>query len=235
MKHASPKRDEQGRPIVAPHPQISSMPSLGSSDSAPTLDSEGPPEGVQQDAGTETQKAAGNKDGFANALLMAAYAMTELQNDDTGSPDLPSAKVRASPKRKATSEHGVAGNGSGPAQLPDGVGDGSPVTTPPTSRKSKRSRVGTATRGNNGKVTVVLKDGPVSKAKAVGIESSSTQSSPSVAEERDQEEVSGTPSSARKTRSNKSKVALTPVSASCIDFRRMEVSGKKGKKGKVSP
>ena len=124
LKHASPHRPE-GRPLGPSDTQgIASMPSLVSSDTTPTSDTdpaapEAAPAPVAEpvNEAPASQKSEEKSGGVANALLMAAYAMTELQTDAAEPPSKPhplvhsasdpSGKVlRASPKRKTIGGEG---------------------------------------------------------------------------------------------------------------------------------
>lgn len=206
--------------------------------------------------------------GVANALLMAAYAMTELNAEGSPAKRSPydntagdyTTTLRASPKRKSTefgtlTEDGTTdGVDSASTSFESTTGafpekkehrDASPVTAGSSplktikQRSSKRSRVGgreqSASSGKDSSsdiknTTRQAKRSEKNDKDAKGKSQRSTQRNTLLSVEAQKEqEVVATP----KTRSRSTKKipedVLTPVSARCIDFRRMGV--KETKKG----
>jgi hypothetical protein len=221
------------------------MSSIVSSDATPTPDT-----GTSPQASAKTELS--DTDG-ANVLLMAAYAMTELNSAEspgkTATSDGPG--FRPSPKRKTTdfaSEEGSSMDGydsgaydSPPKRFPDfsvqkdaspeTAANMSPLVTPAPQRKAKRSRVGTHKRSagskkkdaTNGSIrdknAVDSDDEPENKSPA------STKTESTVEEEEEEPNDASTPRTRSRTKAQKE--VLTPVSARAIDFRRMNVKGKK--------
>lgn len=163
LKHSSPIKPAQ-QPAGPGDPRgIASIPSIVSSDATSTPETESSPQAVKP--------APENvNSGSADALLMAAYAMTELNAEE--SPTRTAANdnigLRPSPKRKSTdvahsAEDDMDGGDddsapfeSPPTLFPDSMmqqdykdappammTNKSPLVTPAQQRKSKRSRVGT--------------------------------------------------------------------------------------------
>lgn len=234
------------------------MPSIVSSDATPTPDTESSPQAAKP------APENSNSDG-ANVLLMAAYAMAELNSEESPKKTAANGEdsaLRPSPKRKSAAlAHSVEGedmNGddagstpfeSPPKPFPDSLSQQeggkdapsatatskSPLVTPAPQRKSKRSRVGThkkspakdTARGINGTLRQKNSsmddddsdDEPENKSPA------STKSTSSVEEE--EKEAASTPMTRSRSKKSSTKDVLTPVSARAIDFRRMNVRGKK--------
>lgn len=215
------------------------MPPTVASDATPSLATESSPQSAYKS----------EEGGVANALLMAAYAMTELHADESPrkpvATDYSGTTLRASPKRKSSEfagntegydegdDSGSAAYDSPPKPFPnvetqfdddEDQGDAAmaAVTETPLTkhRKSKRSRVGTH------------KKLPLARKAAVGKSSrkKNTRGSdeePENKSPRKEAVVESTPMTrSRSSRKSSPKDALTPVSARCIDFRRMDVKGK---------
>jgi hypothetical protein len=249
LKHSSPNKasdttQSTGGPSGDSR-KIASMSSIVSSDATPTPDT-----GTSPQASAKTELS--DTDG-ANVLLMAAYAMTELNSAEspgkTATSDGPG--FRPSPKRKTTdfaSEEGSSMDGydsgaydSPPKSFPDfsvqkdaspeTAAEMSPLVTPAPQRKAKRSRVGTHKRSagskkkdaTNGSIrdknAVDSDDEPENKSPA------STKTESTVEEEEEEPNDASTPRTRSRTKAQKE--VLTPVSARAIDFRRMNVKGKK--------
>jgi hypothetical protein len=261
LKHASPKRPE-GRPLHHSDAHaIASMPSMVSSDTTPTSDTE--IVAAVHHSGGETQESSKSNGEVANALMMAAYAMTELHSTDTDPPepaasakDPPGGVLRASPKRKSTelpngchkaygpeiaqrSAGGGRGSDAAPAPFPDApkqrnLSPAATSFTPSVQRKTKRSRLGSLKKPVHAEASVVVDDTPHPEKHSVDSDEEPENKSPShpipSVEERE-EEIAATP--AAKTTSPKD--ILTPVTARCIDFRRMDVNEMNGKNKDDTP
>lgn len=256
MKHSSPNKPD-GNPVVAGG--IASMPSIVSSDATPTSETEASPQAIK--TAQESSKSDGE---VANALLMAAYAMTELNAKE--SPTQPAANdpsgpvLRASPKRKSsdvapTAENeAVSGRAGGdiafespPKPFPDTSAqddrDTSPattsesnsMTTPAEQRKSKRSRVGTHKKSALSKkdASMNVDDTPRQEEHPADSdeepENQSPESKKSKSPSSVEEEEDTSPMTRSRSKNSSPKDVLTPVSARCIDFRRLDVTAEKKK------
>lgn len=257
LKHASPNRPE-GRPLVPSDAHaIASVPSIVSADATPTSDTEivvsdeTPAAGHVHPAVGKSRERSKSNGEVANALLMAAYAMTELHSKDTdpskpaaSAKDAPSGVLRASPKRKSAELPNVRHKGDGPeiAQMTAGGArdsDAAPAPfpdapkqcklsptatfTPSVQRKTKRSRLGSVKKSVHAEASVVVHDTPRLEKHSVDSDEELENKSPShtiTSIEEREEEMAATP--AAKTTSSKD--IITPVTARCIDFRRMDVN-----------
>ena len=256
MKHSSPTKPE-GKPLGPGDPRgIASMPSLTSSDATGTSETEASPQAFKAAQESKSDGAV------ANALLMVAYAMTELHADDSptklAARDPPGHFLRSSPKRKSSdsaspgaSVDGQAGLDtsyvafeSAPKPFPksftqhDNSAAASPATTsespfltPSEERKTKRSRVGTHKKqlqsNKNGPIDIDVT--PRQEKRSVDSDEEPENKSPASSKSSEEgEEDAVTPSTRSRSSKSSPKDVLTPVSARCIDFRRMEMNnGKK--------
>jgi hypothetical protein len=193
----------------------------------------------------ETQHVAGkaqesgkSDDQLENALLMAAYAMTELKPAAFRN-DLPGDILRSSPKRKSTelpnghrksfgteiALKSAGGEDAAPEPFREAPmqRDSSPAAallTPSVLRKTKRSRLGSVKKSVHAEASLDANDTPdkhLVESDEDPENASPSHTSPSV--EGREAEIAVTP--AAKT---SSKDVLTPVTARCIDFKRMDVS-----------
>ena len=258
LKHASPNRPE-GRPLVPSDAHaIAAIPSIVSTDTTPTSDTEiatpneKPATGHMHPAAGKSQESRKPDSEVANALLMAAYAMTELHSKDTDPPkpaesakDPPGGVLRASPKRKSAelpngrrktdgleiaqlTVRGSRDSDAAPSPFPDASKQCklSPTTisfTPSLQRKTKRSRLGSVKNAVRAEASVVVDDTQSLVKQTVDSDRKTENKSPSdtipSVEERG-EDIAATPA-AKTTSSND---IITPVTARCIDFRRMDVN-----------
>lgn len=221
--------------------EVASMPSLAASSSDTS-----PEEKHDESAKTAKMPAPEESDSGSavNTLLMAAYAMTEFQAQSTttaksespkdtkpaaassfGTPKKQGRKTlifRASPKRKSEETRALEGSNnhqtdtkhdseqredddSGNKSKPTVDEEEESAATPMDQRSLKRTRLGSARKKNN------------SEKSEDGTGEPTTESSPVAML---QETPNQKPEKADK---------LTPVSARCIDFRRMNVNEKQQK------
>jgi hypothetical protein len=193
---------------------------------------------------------SGKSDGHvANALLMAAYAMTELKPAAFAN-DPPGGMLRSSPKRKSTelpnghpksrgteiTLHCAVGEDAAPEPFRDapkerGASAAAPLLTPSALHKTKRSRLGSVKKPVHTEASFDAYDSP--DKHLVGSDedpenTSPSQTSPPV--EGREDEVAATPSAR-----TGSKDVITPVTARCIDFKRMDVNEMTEKNIRDSP
>eukprot|EP00980_Cylindrotheca_fusiformis_P001958 scaffold443_cov125-Cylindrotheca_fusiformis.AAC.7 len=245
MKHASPPAQKPKRSSIVEAGDMGSMPSLASEESTPPSGSKtittakpSPKTGPKIEAATSSEKTA------VNALLMAAMAMTEMSNkDDPATPttknsgedeeeeagtsameedeyETPQKNLLhdfSSPKRKIGDRDGVSGP-KGPSTTKmrdtassDSSEDDSPKREHPGDntplsihQKVKRSRLGSHKKFSRN----------------LGNEMDHQKLASSVLGGLKDGDVASTPKTKGQLKNND----LTPVSARCIDFRKMHVN-----------
>lgn len=239
MKNSSPDSNLDGATVAAPTSHATT---------------DGIANTVSSETTSETQHSSphvnkGDEGGVANVLLMAAYAMTELNSEESPhkqATESASNMLRASPKRKSpevasSTGDGHSGNGvvldASPQPFPGTAirkqedGETPPAKTgksPSTSpRRPKRSRLGTHKK--KPAPTKNTRSSPRTKNRAkhpVDSEEEPENKSPMSVEEEEDDVVESTPMTRSRLSRKAKKDVLTPVSARCIDFRRMDVKGK---------
>jgi hypothetical protein len=241
LKHASPAAAKAKRTSSVDTGEVGSMPSLASDtgEESPAERKTGDMKTVSVAGASAMPEPTSSEKTAVNALLMAAMAMTEMSGHDTQATTPPPAAKNGpieddhetpqrnllgafkSPKRKQSEAANPQDLSSYPADGPTrggssetsspcpGSDEDSPKRehpgndTPSNQQKTKRSRIGS------------LKKGP----RNLGSEMSETpmKAAPPSHKKND---MMTTP----KTKGDGKKNELTPVSARCIDFRKMHVN-----------
>mmetsp|Transcript_31048 Transcript_31048/g.71554 ORF Transcript_31048/g.71554 Transcript_31048/m.71554 type:complete len:308 (-) Transcript_31048:559-1482(-) len=230
LKHTPEKGESRKEKPAKTEPRdVQSIPSLVSSDTTASPDEEG--------AKTRSAPQKQESGGGVNSLLMAAYAMTELNHEerkkeDTETPTTPE-KVKAepkfrSPKRKSLERRlPLAQRQSSHGEKQTDSSSDSSLATPGEQRKVKRTRVGTVERKGR-----ASQDAPESskgesdtgfrRKESESDEESGEEGSSTSAVKSEAHDLFYTPKQSKPPIDNLG--VLTPVTARCIDFQQMGMS-----------
>jgi hypothetical protein len=225
------------------------MPPLVSFDTTPNSDTDNAAKEEMKPVAGKAQESGKSDGQVVNALLMMAYAMTELKPAAFAN-DPPSGILRSSPKRKSTElpngDHKTCGaeiklksvkeEDAGPQDFcaAPWQRDSSPAATlltPSALHKTKRSRLGSVRKQVHAEASLDDNDTPdkhLVESDEDPENASPSHTSPSVGGR--EEEVAATPAA-----TTGSKDVLTPVTARCIDFQRMDVNEMTEKNNRKEP